>query len=157
SSATLVNQKAASSREPDRHRLLGLCPPGEVTTVAISQFLAAGREPVGKCEAVRIFREIRRVGVNPFTLITDAPGDHGGDRGRLDPSRVVGRTLGNIKEEGRTMRGLLKSTALGAVLLTGMVLAAQAQSVSASPPAGGAPQQSVKPHPFGPKPSGSHT
>src|SRR5215831_1417481 len=55
------------------------------------------------------------------------------------------------------MSGLLKSTVLGAVLLTGMALAAQAQSVSASPPAGGAPQQSVKPHPFGPKPSGSHT
>ena len=53
------------------------------------------------------------------------------------------------------MSGLLKSTALGAVLLTGMALAAQAQSVSASPPASGAPQQ-MKPHPFGPKPSGSH-
>jgi hypothetical protein len=55
------------------------------------------------------------------------------------------------------MNGLLKSTALGAVLLTGMALAAQAQSVSASPPAGGAPQQSMKPHPFGPKPSASRT
>jgi hypothetical protein len=54
------------------------------------------------------------------------------------------------------MSGLLKSTVLGAVLLTGMALAAQAQSVSASPPAGGAPQQPVNPHPFGPKPSGSH-
>ena len=54
------------------------------------------------------------------------------------------------------MSGLLKSTVLGAVLLTGMALGAQAQSVSASPPAGGAPQPSVNPHPFGPKPSGSH-
>jgi hypothetical protein len=54
------------------------------------------------------------------------------------------------------MRGLLKSTVLGAVFLTGMALAAQAQSVSASPPAGGARQQSVTSHPFGPKPSGSH-
>ena len=54
------------------------------------------------------------------------------------------------------MSGLLKSTVLGAVLLTGMALAAQAQSVSASPPASGVPQQ-MKPHPFGPKPSGSHT
>ena len=55
-----------------------------------------------------------------------------------------------------TMSGLLKSTVLGAVLLTGMALAAQAQSVSASPPASGAPQQSANSHPFGPKPSGSH-
>ena len=54
------------------------------------------------------------------------------------------------------MSGLLKSTVFGAVLLTGMALAAQAQSVSAAPPASGAPQQSVNPHPFGPKPSGSH-
>ena len=54
------------------------------------------------------------------------------------------------------MSGLLKSTVLGAVLLTGMALAAQAQSVSASPPASGAPQQSANSHPFGPKPSGSH-
>ena len=36
------------------------------------------------------------------------------------------------------MSGLVKSTVLGAVLLTGTALAAQAQSVSASPPAGGA-------------------
>src|SRR5271169_4719754 len=55
------------------------------------------------------------------------------------------------------MGGLLKSTVLGAMLLTGMALAAPAQSVSASPPAGGAPQQPVNLHPFGPKPSGSHT
>jgi hypothetical protein len=100
----------------------------------------------------RIFREIRCVGVTRFTPLRDAPGDHGGD---LDPSRVVVRTLENIKE-GRTMNGLLNSTVLGAVLLTGMALAARAQSVSASPPASGAPQQLVNPHPFGPKPSGSH-
>jgi hypothetical protein len=52
------------------------------------------------------------------------------------------------------MYGLLKSAVLGAALLTGMAVAAQAQSVSATPPAGAAPQQSVNPHPYGPKPGG---
>jgi hypothetical protein len=47
------------------------------------------------------------------------------------------------------MYGLVKSAALGAALLTGVVLAAQAQAVSTSPAAGGAPG-----HPFGPKPGG---
>jgi hypothetical protein len=54
------------------------------------------------------------------------------------------------------MCGLLKSTVLGAALLTGVALAAQAQSVSASPPAAGAPPQLAQAHPFGPKPSGSN-
>jgi hypothetical protein len=53
------------------------------------------------------------------------------------------------------MYGVWKSAVLGAVLLTGTALAAQAQSVSASPPAGAAPQQSVTSHPYGPKPGGS--
>jgi len=55
------------------------------------------------------------------------------------------------------MGGLVKSTVLGAVLLTGVALTAQAQSVSASPPAGGARPQLAQAHPFGPKPSGSNT
>jgi hypothetical protein len=53
------------------------------------------------------------------------------------------------------MGGLVKSTVLGAALLTAMALAAQAQSVSPSPAAGGTPVQVA--HPFGPKPSGGHT
>ena len=48
------------------------------------------------------------------------------------------------------MGGLVKSTVLGAALLTAMALAAQAQSVSPSPAAGGTPVQVA--HPFGPKP-----
>jgi hypothetical protein len=52
------------------------------------------------------------------------------------------------------MCGLLKSAVLGAVLLTGTALAAQAQSVTAAPPAGGASVQSVQSHPNGPKPGG---
>ena len=52
------------------------------------------------------------------------------------------------------MGGLVKSTVLGAALLTAMALAAQAQSVSPSPAAGGTPAQVA--HPFGPKPSGSN-
>jgi hypothetical protein len=96
-----------------------------------------------------------RVCVSRFTLLADASGDHGGDRvASILPGSWGGHS---IKEEGRTMSGLLKSTVLGAVLLTGMTLAAQSQDVSASPPAGGTPQQWGKPHPFGPKPSGSHS
>jgi hypothetical protein len=51
------------------------------------------------------------------------------------------------------MGGLVKSTVLGAALLTGMALAAQAQSVSLSPAAIGTPAQMA--HPFGPKPGGA--
>jgi hypothetical protein len=51
------------------------------------------------------------------------------------------------------MRGLLKAAVLGAALLTGMALAAQAQSVSPSPAAGGTPAHLVRP--FGPKPGGT--
>jgi hypothetical protein len=50
------------------------------------------------------------------------------------------------------MWGLVKSTVLGAALLTGMTLAAQAQSVSAP---GGGSAQVAPAHPFGPKPGGS--
>ncbi len=56
------------------------------------------------------------------------------------------------------MWSLVKSTVLGAALLTGVALAAQAQSVPASPAAGGAPAQLTPltpTHPFGPKPSGA--
>ncbi len=53
------------------------------------------------------------------------------------------------------MWSLVKSTVLGAVLLTGVALAAQAQSVPASPAASGAPAQLAPTHPFGPKPSGA--
>jgi hypothetical protein len=53
------------------------------------------------------------------------------------------------------MYALLKSAVLGAALLTGMALAAQAQTTSASPPAGAAPQETVRPAPYGPKPGGS--
>ena len=53
------------------------------------------------------------------------------------------------------MWSLVKSTVLGAALLTGVGLAAQAQSVSASPAASGAPAQSAPTHAFGPKPSGT--
>ncbi len=53
------------------------------------------------------------------------------------------------------MWSLVKSTVVGAALLTGLALAAQAQSVSASPAAGGAPALSAPTHPFGPKPSGA--
>jgi hypothetical protein len=52
------------------------------------------------------------------------------------------------------MYGLVKSAALGAALLTGVALAAQAQAVSTSPAAGGAPGQPAPSHPFGPKPGG---
>ena len=48
------------------------------------------------------------------------------------------------------MGGLVKSTVLGAALLTGMALAAQAQSISPPPAAGGTP--ALVAHPFGPKP-----
>jgi len=51
------------------------------------------------------------------------------------------------------MGGLVKSMVLGAALLTGMALAAQAQSVSPSPSAGGTPAAVA--HPFGPKPGGA--
>ena len=53
------------------------------------------------------------------------------------------------------MYGVLKSAVLGAALLTGVAVAAQAQSVSAAAPAGGVPQQSAQMHPFGPKPGGA--
>jgi len=53
------------------------------------------------------------------------------------------------------MCGVLKSAALGVALLTGMAVAAQAQAVSGSAPAGGVPQQSAQMHPFGPKPGGT--
>jgi hypothetical protein len=43
--------------------------------------------------------------------------------------------------------GLVKSTVLGAALLTGIALAAQAQSVSPAP--------AQMAHPFGPKPGGA--
>jgi hypothetical protein len=62
-----------------------------------------------------------------------APVDFGRQLGLMDKRRTVVGDVG--------MYDLLKSTVLGAVLLTGMALAAQAQSVSASPPAGGAPQR----------------
>jgi hypothetical protein len=51
------------------------------------------------------------------------------------------------------MDGLVKSTVLGAALLTGMALVAQAQPVSPSPAAGGTP--TLVAHPFGPKPGGA--
>jgi hypothetical protein len=53
------------------------------------------------------------------------------------------------------MYGVLKLAFFGAALLTGMALAAQAQSASASPPGDGVLKQSVQPHPFGPKPGGA--
>jgi hypothetical protein len=53
------------------------------------------------------------------------------------------------------MYGVLKPAFLGAALLTGMALAAQAQSASASPPGDGVLKQLVQPHPFGPKPAGA--
>jgi hypothetical protein len=74
---------------------------------------------------------------------------------RLDRRRQfcpASDTIGDL-----TMCGLLKSTVFGAALLTGVALAAQAQSVSVSPPARGAPQQLAQAHPFGPKPNGSNT
>ena len=46
------------------------------------------------------------------------------------------------------MWSVVKLTVLGAALLTGMALAAQAQSASA----GGTPAQVAPAHPFGPKP-----
>ena len=58
------------------------------------------------------------------------------------------------------MRSMLKSTLLGIGLLAGSTLAAQAQSVSSLPPAGGAPQTAVtQPYDstqsFYPKPGGN--
>src|SRR5215472_11843527 len=73
---------------------------------------------------------------------------------RLDRRRQfcpASDTIGDL-----TMHGVLKSTVLGAALLIGMALAAQAQSVSASHPVGGARPQLAQAHPFGPKPSGSN-
>jgi hypothetical protein len=52
------------------------------------------------------------------------------------------------------MCDVLKSVVLGAALLTGVAVAAQAQTVSAAAPAGGVPQQSAQMHQFGPKPGG---
>src|SRR5271169_2798490 len=59
------------------------------------RFLAAGATPSAIAKEPHFFR----VGVNRFTLLADAPGDHGGDRGRLDPSRVVGRTPDQVGGE----------------------------------------------------------
>jgi len=54
------------------------------------------------------------------------------------------------------MSGLLKSTVLGTVLLTGVALAVQAQSISASPSRCGVQPQTVPKNAFGPKVSGTH-
>jgi hypothetical protein len=54
------------------------------------------------------------------------------------------------------MWSLVKSTVLGAALLTGVALAVQAQSVPASPATGSVQPKAAATHPFGPKVTSSH-